>query len=133
MDYSTTSSSASCSASSRSPSVSSASSGFLHAEQLHDGREELPTVEPIAIIGFSLKGPGDADTVESFWEMMMEARSTASEFPKERLNHAAHYSTDTGAMGTVCIPCIELAFHKANTEEDPTSESTLPKGGLGCL
>ncbi|KAF2690330.1 putative polyketide synthase [Lentithecium fluviatile CBS 122367] len=101
MDYSTASSSASCSDSSRSPSVSSASSGFSHTEQTRTATGDIPMVEPIAIIGFSLKGPGDADTVESFWEMMMEARSTASEFPKERLNHAAHHSTDTGAMGTI--------------------------------
>jgi acyl transferase domain-containing protein len=74
----------------------------------HTGAEELSTVEPIAIIGFALKGPGDATTVESFWEMMMEARSTSSQFPKERLNHSAYHSTDTGAIGTVCLFGIKL-------------------------
>lgn len=58
--------------------------------------------EPIAIIGFSLKLPGDATSVESFWTMLMEGSSTFSEFPKDRVNHGAHHSSDSDLMGTVC-------------------------------
>jgi hypothetical protein len=57
----------------------------------------------IAIVGMSLKFPGDATTIETFWQMMMQARSTASTFPRDRTNHGAHYSSDPTATGTVCI------------------------------
>ncbi|KAF2106034.1 hypothetical protein BDV96DRAFT_607692 [Lophiotrema nucula] len=57
--------------------------------------------EPIAIVGLSLRLPGNAVSVDSFWEMLVEGQTTASDFPKERVNHAAHHSSDPGAMGTV--------------------------------
>lgn len=60
--------------------------------------------DAIAIVGMSLKFPGDAIDEESFWKIMMEARSTASDFPKDRINHSAHYNSDTTAMGTVSTP-----------------------------
>ncbi|OAG03244.1 uncharacterized protein CC84DRAFT_1251427 [Paraphaeosphaeria sporulosa] len=43
-------------------------------------------IEPIAIIGFSLKAPGDASTADAFWDMLVEGRSGASDFPRERIN-----------------------------------------------
>ncbi|KAF2643547.1 putative polyketide synthase [Massarina eburnea CBS 473.64] len=67
----------------------------------HDVNAEEPSVEPIAIIGLSLKLPGDADNVDTFWDIMMEARSTASTFPKERINHPAYYNTDPAVMGSI--------------------------------
>jgi hypothetical protein len=59
--------------------------------------------EPVAIIGFSLKLPGEATTIESFWETMINARCTASEFPKDRINLAAYYDPDQSTIGTVCM------------------------------
>lgn len=64
------------------------------------GSAQQATEDPVVIVGISLKLPGDADSVESFWEMMMRGQTTASEFPKDRLNHAAHYSADSSVMGT---------------------------------
>jgi acyl transferase domain-containing protein len=43
-------------------------------------------MEPIAVIGFALKGPGDAITADAFWDMLVEGRCGASEFPNDRIN-----------------------------------------------
>ncbi|KAG8162931.1 hypothetical protein KVR01_007409 [Diaporthe batatas] len=42
--------------------------------------------DDIAIIGFSLKLPGEATSAENFWNMLLAGRSAASEFPANRLN-----------------------------------------------
>ena len=55
----------------------------------------------IAIVGFSLRFPGEATSADEFWKILIEAKVTASEFPPERLNHDAFYSADPAAMGTV--------------------------------
>ncbi|KAF2736977.1 hypothetical protein EJ04DRAFT_595149 [Polyplosphaeria fusca] len=57
--------------------------------------------EPIAIVGLSLRLPGDATSVETFWDMLVQGQTTASEFPEDRVNHASHHSSDGSAMGTI--------------------------------
>ncbi|CAI6333724.1 unnamed protein product [Periconia digitata] len=47
--------------------------------------------EPIAIIGFSFKFPDDGDTPEGFWNMLLEQRYAAREFPADRVNVNGHY------------------------------------------
>lgn len=56
--------------------------------------------EPIAIVGFSFQFPGGGDTAESFWEALVERRSTAHEASKER------YSADS-----LCHP--DISRHRA--------------------
>ncbi|KAE8377420.1 hypothetical protein BDV26DRAFT_215055 [Aspergillus bertholletiae] len=56
-----------------------------------DSEQGLP---PLAIVGISLKFPGDAVTPDDFWKMLLEGRNTASEFPPDRLNINAHYHPD---------------------------------------
>ncbi|KAI1761226.1 putative polyketide synthase [Hypoxylon sp. FL1150] len=46
---------------------------------------------PIAVIGFSLKFPGDACSADQFWKMLMEKRSAMTNFPSDRINLAGHY------------------------------------------
>ncbi|KAJ4345482.1 uncharacterized protein N0V89_011614 [Didymosphaeria variabile] len=43
-------------------------------------------IEPIAVIGFALKAPGDATNADAFWDMLVEGRSGASEFLSDRIN-----------------------------------------------
>lgn len=43
-------------------------------------------IEPIAVIGFSLKFPQDATSPESFWKMLMEGRSAMTKVPENRFN-----------------------------------------------
>lgn len=51
-------------------------------------------VVPVAIIGMSLLFPDDANTPESFWSMLMEARCASREFPSDRLGGEALYHPD---------------------------------------
>ena len=65
---------------------------------LEDGVDSL---EPIAIIGMSLKFPQDATSPESLWRMLMEGRSAMTEIPKDRFNIEAFYdrSNKPGLVG----------------------------------
>ncbi|PIG69495.1 polyketide synthase [Aspergillus arachidicola] len=49
---------------------------------------------PLAIVGISLKFPGDAVTPDDFWKMLLEGRAAASEFPPDRVNIDALYHPD---------------------------------------
>ncbi|KAI9742337.1 MAG: hypothetical protein M1818_003870 [Claussenomyces sp. TS43310] len=48
-------------------------------------------LEPIAVIGLSLKFPQEADTAENFWQMLIEGRSAMTEVPKDRWNIDSFY------------------------------------------
>lgn len=61
-------------------------------------------LEPIAVVGFSLKFPQEATSADAFWDMMMEKRCAMTEWPKERLNLEAFYPPDTNRLDTVRIP-----------------------------
>lgn len=58
-------------------------------------------LEPIAIIGLSMKFPQDAVSIESFWQMMLDRRSSLVRFPKNRLNIDAFYDPEPARLGTV--------------------------------
>ena len=58
-------------------------------------------VDPIAVVGLSLKFPQEATTAEAFWEMLDNGRSAMTEFPSDRLNVDAFYHPDSSRRGTV--------------------------------
>lgn len=58
--------------------------------------------EAIAVIGLDLKFPGDADTPENFYEMLVAGRSALSEVPSDRYNLDAFYHPDPERAGAVC-------------------------------
>ena len=58
-------------------------------------------MEDIAIIGFSLRFPQDAVSPESFWKMLVEGRSAATEVPASRFNIDAFYHPDPDRLGSV--------------------------------
>ena len=64
--------------------------------------------EAIAVIGYSLKFPGDADSPASFWSMLENGRSAMSEWPKDRLTLDAFYHRDSTAAERVCIMTPQL-------------------------
>lgn len=64
-------------------------------------------VGPIAIVGFSFKFPRDADATDSFWSMLMEKRSTATKFPKDRISASSLYHPDSNRRDTVSIPALD--------------------------
>lgn len=59
--------------------------------------------EPIAIIGFSARFPGDATSSENFWRMVEEGRSAMSEVPKDRFNIDSFYHSNADRLDTVSI------------------------------
>ena len=58
-------------------------------------------LQPIAVIGMSLKFPQSATTPESFWNMLLDGKSAMTEFPKNRLNIDAFYHPDANRRGSV--------------------------------
>ncbi|KAL8786450.1 MAG: hypothetical protein Q9213_002766 [Squamulea squamosa] len=65
---------------------------------------ESDVLEPIAIVGFALKFPRDADTSTSFWEMMEGKRCAMTAWPKDRINLDAFYHNDNHQEGNSYVP-----------------------------
>ncbi|KAH8426120.1 uncharacterized protein LDX57_003862 [Aspergillus melleus] len=54
-----------------------------------DGQSNLgeqDRLEPIAIVGYSFRFPGDATDSKAFWKMMMEQRCATSDTPEDRIS-----------------------------------------------
>jgi acyl transferase domain-containing protein len=64
---------------------------------------EEDKLEPIAVIGFGLKFPQDADNPENFWKMLVEGRSAMTDVPKDRWNIEAFHHPDPDRHDTVCV------------------------------
>ena len=70
-------------------------------------------MEPLAIVGLSLKFPQDASSPEAFWEMLMRKKSAMTVIPDDRFNVDAHYHPDKNRTSMVSIswnmgaPCLE--------------------------
>ncbi|MCJ1283862.1 hypothetical protein MMC26_003193 [Xylographa opegraphella] len=60
-------------------------------------------VEPIAVIGYSLKFPQDATSSEGFWQMLVQGKSAMSDVPKDRFNLDAFYHPHTKRIGTMNV------------------------------
>ncbi|KAF7953322.1 hypothetical protein EAE96_006533 [Botrytis aclada] len=58
-------------------------------------------LEPIAIVGISLKYPQDATSPETFWNLIQEKRCTMTEWPSDRLNIDAFYHPDKKKNSTI--------------------------------
>jgi acyl transferase domain-containing protein len=54
-------------------------------------RMEEAVQEPLALIGFSLRYPQDADTPEGFWKVLEERRNVMTEWPADRIRLEAFY------------------------------------------
>ncbi|MCJ1390655.1 polyketide synthase [Xylographa bjoerkii] len=56
-----------------------------------DDDEDEDLVEPVAVIGFSVKFPQDASSSAGFWKLMAEKRSAMTEIPADRFHIDAFY------------------------------------------
>lgn len=71
--------------------------------------ESMHAEAGIAIIGMSSRFPGDAASLESFWELLIQGRSSWSEIPPERWHAGAYYHPSGERKGTVsCYPQADL-------------------------
>ncbi|MCJ1437217.1 hypothetical protein MMC27_006603 [Xylographa pallens] len=51
------------------------------------------SLEPIAIIGMSMKFPQGVESSESFWKMLLKKHCASTEYPKDRMNIEAFYDS----------------------------------------
>ena len=66
-----------------------------------------PAVD-IAVVGMSMRLPGDVDTAESFWDMLCEGRSARSKIPEDRFNSDTFFHPDADRSDGVCTSHISL-------------------------
>lgn len=66
---------------------------------------EPDKIEPIAIIGLSLRFPQDATSPQEFWNMLVEKRSAMSDVPTDRFNVKAFYEPGEHKPGAVSRLC----------------------------
>ena len=59
-----------------------------------DSNLDEEKLDPIAVIGFSLKFPQQATSPEDFWRMLLDGRSARTEIPKNRFNIDSFYHPD---------------------------------------
>ena len=62
---------------------------------------EGDTVEPIAVVGLSLKFPAEATSAESFWELLMQKRCVSTTFAEDRISLEGVYHSDATRRDTV--------------------------------
>lgn len=76
----------------------------------NDPEDEPESVDfmPIAIVGMAFRFPQGAEDSESFWQMLVDKRNAATEFPKERFNVDAFWHHDSKRDGVVRIPANVL-------------------------
>ena len=90
-------------------------------------------LQPIAIIGMSMKFPESATTLGSFWEMLLRGKSAMTEFPKDRLNIDAFYHPDSNRYGTVSTR-PDLLFPSFLTKpKAPSSRRPFSQTRSRCL
>lgn len=63
----------------------------------------IDKLEPIAIIGLSLRFPQEATSPQTFWQMLMEKRTAMTDVPTDRFNVNAFYGSGERKPGVVCI------------------------------
>ena len=69
--------------------------------QQPESHNDKDSMDPIAIVGFSLTFPEEATSADSLWKMMVEGRCAASKWPETRLNGSAFYHPDRNRLDSV--------------------------------
>ncbi|KAI0436484.1 putative polyketide synthase [Xylaria telfairii] len=63
--------------------------------------DERDLLEPLAIVGLSLKFPQDATSPDEFWKMILEKRCAMTEVPADRFNIDAFHGPDNSRADTI--------------------------------
>lgn len=75
------------------------------ATRERDSETDEDILEPIAIVGLSVKFPGQATSAGAFWDMMMERKCASKIFPPDRMNIDAFYHPNPQKLNRVSPPC----------------------------
>ncbi|MBI4852597.1 MAG: amino acid adenylation domain-containing protein [Acidobacteria bacterium] len=57
------------------------------------------TIEPVAIVSVACRFPGEVESLESFWQLLIEGRDAITTVPKERWDVEAYFDTDPEVKG----------------------------------
>ncbi|RDW94182.1 type I polyketide synthase [Aspergillus mulundensis] len=60
-------------------------------------------LQPLAVVGYALRYPGDATTPEKFWDMLIQRKCASSKYPADRLNIDAHYNPTANRPDTLSV------------------------------
>lgn len=72
-------------------------------DNVFDGGEAPVEMNDVAVIGYSLRFPGDATSPQKFWEILKDGRSVMTEVPADRFNINGFYHPDGSRNDTVRI------------------------------
>ena len=64
------------------------------------------TLEHVAVIGMSLKFPGEATSTEDFWQMLCNGNSATKIVPSDRFGVGAFYHENADRHDTVSRLCF---------------------------
>lgn len=73
--------------------ISPSSAVKIPTDQPQKSIQRLVNNEKVAVIGISGRFPG-ADSIEEFWQLLIEGESGITEVPPERWDVATHYDLD---------------------------------------
>lgn len=77
------------------------SGGYDSASELEKFPDSLPSV---AVVGLSIRFPDGATSLDSFWDMLINARCCSRDFPPDRMNIDAFHHPNGETSGTVSWP-----------------------------
>lgn len=69
--------------------------------EYHCPQHEEGKLEPIAVVGLSLRFPENATSADGFWNLMMQKRCVSQSFPEDRINAQGIYHPDPNRHDTV--------------------------------
>lgn len=78
---------------------------FVKIEKLRDQISELENLrnEPVAIIGMSCRLPGNVNSPEEFWNLLIENKDAIIDIPSDRWNTDEYYDSDKEAPGKMYV------------------------------
>lgn len=71
------------------------------AADQNGGNPGMPQDSKLAVVGMACRMPGDADTLDKYWELLVQGRDTLSEVPADRFDLDAHFDPTMEGENTV--------------------------------
>jgi hypothetical protein len=84
--------------------------GSIKADPRPPSSFDKDTLEPVAIIGLSLRFPQNATSESEFWEMLLKKQCASTDYPGDRMNIDAFFNPDPNKINTVCFSAAILYF-----------------------